>query len=950
MRGGLFYEKQFTIIVINVNEAPTGISLSANIIAENAPAYTTVGILSGSDPDPSDTRSYSLVSGVAGEDNSRFNISGSVLRLAISADFETKNSYNVRIRVTDSGGLFFEAPFVISILNVNEMPAFVKGVDQTLPIRSVTPQAVSGWATAIDDGDSTETQSMHFNVTVFSGGGLFATSPTVASNGTLSYTPSGVAGTALISVTLTDDSSINGTPARTTAAQTFAIRVEGPGSLDALDAAVVGDHVLAALVQPDGKIILAGSFTSVLGVPRGNIARLNADGTLDTGFDPQANASVYAVAVQPDGDVVLAGSFTALQPNGAGSPSPRGYLARIYENGSLDNTFDPGANGYVRNVALQSDGKILISGDFTALQPNGAASPTTRNHIVRLEPDGTLDPGFDPNANDVVYGLVLQADGKVLLGGDFTTLQPNGAPSATTRRYIARVNSNGTLDAGFDPKANGTVYGMAVQGDGKVLLGGAFSNLQPNGAPVPTTRNYAARLNTNGSLDSDFNPSANGPVFGFALQSDGKVLMSGAFTTLQPVAEPSPVTRSYLARLNAEGALDAEFDPKANGVVYGMALQEDGRILLGGEFTSLQPNGAAVPTTRDLFARLDNESASRSLTVPDYTQVTWTRGTSAPSVEGVTFELSVDAGIHWTELGDGTRIGTTSNWQLTGLSLPAGGLLRAGGRTAGGIYNGSTGLVEHMTAFTAALPEIAVEESEGLSLDSGTSIVDFGMIVSDGSSGAKQFAIRNAGGAPLALGSVTITGSHSAEFVLDTSGMAGSLAPGQTTSFSVTFTPGANGDRDASMLLASNAPARPSFVVALTGKGVTKLQGWRQQHFGTPDDTGDAADTADADLDGIPNLLEWACNLSPKSPGALPISGTRNGGNIEYIYPRSVAAVNAGAQFAVEWSDTLPPSNWKNEGVTEQVLSDDGTVQIVKAVLPAGESGRRFVHLKVTAN
>ena len=160
-------------------------------------------------------------------------------------------------------------------------------------------------------------------------------------------------------------------------------------------------------------------------------------------------------------------------------------------------------------MAVQADGKVLLGGNFTTLQPNGAASATTRNHIARVNADGTLDTGFNPNANDYVYSVAVQADGKVLLGGDFTTLQPNGAASPTTRNRIARVNADGTLDTGFNPNANGTVYSVAVQADGKVLLGGNFTTLQPNGAASPTTRNRIARVNADGTLDTGFDPNAN---------------------------------------------------------------------------------------------------------------------------------------------------------------------------------------------------------------------------------------------------------------------------------------------------------------------------------------------------------------------------------------------------------------------------------------------------------
>src|SRR5262245_21857506 len=120
-----------------------------------------------------------------------------------------------------------------------------------------------------------------------------------------------------------------------------------PGDVDPLDLNLVGGYVNSMAVQPDGKLIIGGGFTSVLGVTRNFIARINADGTLDMGFDPKANGSVDGVAVQADGKVVLNGPFTTLQPNGAASPIARQYIARVNADGSLDTGFDPKANGVV---------------------------------------------------------------------------------------------------------------------------------------------------------------------------------------------------------------------------------------------------------------------------------------------------------------------------------------------------------------------------------------------------------------------------------------------------------------------------------------------------------------------------------------------------------------------------------------------------------------------------
>ncbi|MBE2282608.1 MAG: delta-60 repeat domain-containing protein [Prosthecobacter sp.] len=417
------------------------------------------------------------------------------------------------------------------------------------------------------------------------------------------------------------------------------------------------------------------------------------------GFNPNPNGSVYSVAMQADGKILLGGQFTTLQSNGAPSPTTRNRIARINADGTLDASFDPNADSDVRSVMVQTDGKIVLGGQFTTLQPNGAALATTRQRIARVNTGGALDPNFDPTANNTVFCLALQEDGKILLAGLFTSLQPNGATSPTTRLRVARVNADGTLDTGFDPNPNHNVYCAAVQADGKILIGGQFTNLQPNGAASPTTRQRIARLNKDGTLDSGFDPAAGSNVLSIAVQADGKVLLSGLFTTLQPNGAPSAVSRKYIARVNAAGTLDAGFDPNANSAVYGVAVQADGRIFLGGNFTTIQPNGALIATARNLFARLLNDPATQSLSAVNTEQVLWTRGGSAPEISQATIESSLDGGNTWTQLGSATRLGSTANWQMTGLSLSTSGTIRARGRITSAYFNGSSSLVEQTLTF-----------------------------------------------------------------------------------------------------------------------------------------------------------------------------------------------------------------------------------------------------------
>jgi uncharacterized delta-60 repeat protein len=137
-----------------------------------------------------------------------------------------------------------------------------------------------------------------------------------------------------------------------------------PGDLDPLDAPVVGLYVSASAVQPDGKTILAGRFTSVLGQPRNHIARLNADGTLDAGFNPDASGTVHSVAVQADGGVLLGGNFTTV------GGAARNHIARLDAAGTLDAGFNPNVDSQdsaISSVAVQVDGRILLGGYFTSV-------------------------------------------------------------------------------------------------------------------------------------------------------------------------------------------------------------------------------------------------------------------------------------------------------------------------------------------------------------------------------------------------------------------------------------------------------------------------------------------------------------------------------------------------------------------------------------------------------
>ncbi len=670
------------------NLAPSDITLSPQSVLENSFPQGTVGVITASDPNAGDTHTFALAPG--GADNGYFSIVGNELKLNYSANFETKNSYAIRIRATDNGigNLSFEKNLSLSVINVNEVPVFTKGADQIGQAANTSTQTITGWAMGIDDGDSTVVQTLTFNVSN-TNPGIFTTQPTVSSNGTLSYRLNGTIGSTTVTVTLTDDNTINGNPALTTDPQTFTIsaRATQPGDADALDANMSGFQVMSTAVQADGKILIGGSFTSVQGAPRNNLARLNTDGTLDSDFNVSINNAVTSILALPDGKILIGGYFTMTGSN------EHYHIARLNANGTVDNSFYPDVSGgAVLSMALQADGKILVAGSFSTV------GITNRNRIARLEADGTLDTGFNPNANGPVFSVMVQpSDGKILLGGYFDNV------AGTVRNNLARLSATGTVDPDFNPNVDNAVLCLAIQPDGNILVGGMFSHVGG------TQRNCFARMNSTGTLDSTFDLMMDNTVLSIAVQADGKIMFGGNFSSA------GGATRNHLARVNPNGALDTNFNPDVNQEVQSLAQSADGKIFVGGSFSSLGGS------PRNLFARLINDSPVQTLTTLDSTQISWTRGGSAPEITLVSFEHSIDSGATWTSLGAGIRSGTTSNWQLSGISLSGAGQIRAQGRTSGGSGNGSSGLVKSLLNYAFAPTVTGISPSSGTSLG-GTNV------------------------------------------------------------------------------------------------------------------------------------------------------------------------------------------------------------------------------------
>jgi uncharacterized delta-60 repeat protein len=351
-------------------------------------------------------------------------------------------------------------------------------------------------------------------------------------------------------------------------AKTRAATSARAGSRDpAFSPATNADHELrVVLLQPDLKLLIGGMFTQFGDGPHQGIARLQPDGSLDESFTATAAGFVHALALQPDAKLLVAGEFTKIN----GKSCHR--IARLNPEGLLDDSFtlSAGVGQDIRAVLVQPDGHILVGGHFNSV------AGRKQNGVARFNSDGSRDGTFRPGIGTTafVWSLAMQPDGKVLAVGSFENF--NRKPC----RHLVRLEADGAVDTSFNTGsgADGTVFAVALQADGKIVVGGDFNRINQ------VERNRIARLNPDGSVDRSFNPGA-GPNTGIrclALQPDGKILIGGVFTSVDGVA------RNRIARLKPDGGLDPGFDPGegASEVVRWVVPQVDGKVVIVGGFSS----------------------------------------------------------------------------------------------------------------------------------------------------------------------------------------------------------------------------------------------------------------------------------------------------------------------------------------------------------------------------
>lgn len=398
---------------------------------------------------------------------------------------------------------------------------------------------------------------------------------------------------------------------------TVTILVTGNNSTPNLQAGIrANERVNLIELQSSGKSIISGNFTKYNNITKPYIARLHTNLTLDLTFSFSGNQGARAMAIQSDDKIVVATNWSA---NFGGTSAG---VSRLLINGGIDTTFNNGGtgvtgvpgytSGWGNACVLQTDGKILLGGDFYYY--NGVK----RLGIVRINPNGSIDPSFAPTVlntyyRSVVTGITIQSDGNIILLGFFSP-PVSGVP----QKHIIRLMPDGKIDpsftmgdvAGSVPYSNiststfGPFADVKVLGDGSIIVAGAFTKY--NGADVKSI----IKLTSTGGFDSSFNviTGVNRAINDMTIEPvSNKIIIGGEFTTFGS----APIKK--LVRLHTNGQLDASFsigtgttdsssagsNPFVDNYIKKLKLQPDGKIIVGGNFLTF--NGLSATNITRIF-------------------------------------------------------------------------------------------------------------------------------------------------------------------------------------------------------------------------------------------------------------------------------------------------------------------------------------------------------------
>jgi|GEM_PF-681609 len=614
------------------------------------------------------------------------------------------------------------------------------------------------------------------------------------------------------------------------------------------------DGITGVAVQADGKVLVGGAFHGLGGQFQPNLARLNANGTLDGSYAPSISSGVSAIALQADGKLLIASIATP------------GALTRLNADGTTDVPPYLESSGIqfqsITGVVCQSDGKIVLSGSFMS-----SGSGTTLK-FLRFQSFGMRDTAFSPpntlGLSADVSDVAQRADGGLVFVGSFFSVhaQANG---------LAKWNGSAwsSLGAGVGSGPAAQINALAVNGS-DVYVGGMFnlslgmfgstqnvarwdgSSWQPLGPGLNSTVNALAFTGGElyaGTMSGGFNAgvykyegtwNSLGSGVDQGVQAlaagSGSLYVGGWFSTAG--GKPS----NYLARAKLPAA--PEIAVRGNGVVIS--------------------DGDSTPDSTDHTdfgnAAVSGGSVTRTYTLENSgTDVIFLNSTPRVSLSGgqaADFTVSVQPSVSSIAPNGSTTFQITFDPSAAGPRSTTVNIANS---------DGDENPYNFTILGTGTLPEIVVEQPSGSALTDGAGILDFGGLTV-GTGVTRVFVVRNAGLAPLTGIGLVLGGSHPGNFGVSVA-PAATIAPGGSTSFHITFIPSVLGTRSAALQVTSNDSDEAPFDISLTGEGLTATQGWAQTFFGTTTPAGDAAPTADPNQNGIPNLIEYAL-------GGDPVGGT----------------------------------------------------------------------------
>ena len=359
------------------------------------------------------------------------------------------------------------------------------------------------------------------------------------------------------------------------------IFAQNPSDIDPLFNVSSGfdNNVTCNIMQNDGKIIVGGQFTNFQGQSQNRLIRLNSDGSKDISFNVGSGFNQYVgcLAIQNDRKILVGGGFSTYQGQSLKS------LVRLNIDGSIDNSFSLGTgfNGVVSGLAIKNDGRVFVGGNFSTF------NNITQKNLILLNSNGTVDSSFNisESLNGVINDISIQNDEKIIVAGGFTTYL------GQTQKSLIKFNLDGTKDntfdigTGFNQSANHTL----TQPNNKIIVSGWFTTFQGQ------SQNSLIRLNSDGSKDNSFDIGTgfNGNTYPLVLQPNGKIIVGGQFTSYKGQFQ------NYLIRLNSDGSKDSSFDIGTgfDNRIFSIIKQSDDKLIIGGVFVSYQ-NQSQIKLTR----------------------------------------------------------------------------------------------------------------------------------------------------------------------------------------------------------------------------------------------------------------------------------------------------------------------------------------------------------------